>query len=271
MRDGNYVAIGWSDLGDLSSSHYDRASREAIREALEPVYPGDKRTQSRKAQEVVNFVVNMQEGDWVLPSDGAKVLAIGQVIGEYNFAGNSDVPHHRPVEWLSLQQWIQPDPEGLQTTVFSVRKRPVNLVEAERQRLMANDNVPVIVNPPLSFAGISGRIHTILTRKKQVILYGPPGTGKTYWARAAAQDFAAAKRFGRLYSQLDEAEKQVIAGKSGSDGALVRMCTFHPAYGYEDFLEGYRPNTVNELLVFPRQDGIFKKLCLCVSPVFCST
>ena len=39
------------------------------------------------------------------------------------------------------------------------------------------------------------------------------------------------------------------------------MCTFHPAYGYEDFLEGYRPVTINDQLAFELKNGIFKKIC----------
>ena len=33
----------------------------------------------------------------------------------------------------------------------------------------------------------------------------------------------------------------------GGDRAagLVRMCCFHPAYGYEDFIEGYRPEAAD--------------------------
>lgn len=42
---------------------------------------------------------------------------------------------------------------------------------------------------------------------------------------------------------------------------FVRTCTFHPAYGYEDFLEGYSPQSVNGQVVFAIRDGVFKRFC----------
>ena len=54
----------------------------------------------------------------------------------------------------------------------------------------------------------------LLEDKGQVILYGPPGTGKTYFAQ-------------RLAKAL-----------TGGTHSLVQ---FHPAYSYEDFFEGFRP------------------------------
>ena len=41
----------------------------------------------------------------------------------------------------------------------------------------------------------------------------------------------------------------------------VRMCSFHPAYGYEDFIEGYRPELHEGRMTFALRDGIFKQLC----------
>src|SRR5262249_35268057 len=55
-------------------------------------------------------------------------------------------------------------------------------------------------------------------------------------------------------------EKKTVAGTSQGDG-LVRACCFHPAYGYEDFIEGYRPQTVNGHMAFQPRDGVFKGLC----------
>jgi 5-methylcytosine-specific restriction protein B len=93
-----------------------------------------------------------------------------------------------------------------------------------------------------------------------VILYGPPGTGKTYWAEKAACNLVSHTKFGKKYDELDENEKSSIKGDSGSQGQ-VRICTFHPAYGYEDFMEGYHPLSYEGKLIFEREDGIFKQLC----------
>jgi 5-methylcytosine-specific restriction protein B len=93
------------------------------------------------------------------------------------------------------------------------------------------------------------------------IVYGPPGTGKTYWARQTARDLAAIGAFGRPFTELAADERATVEGTHKTAG-LVRWCTFHPAYGYEDFIEGFRPQ-INpaKQLVFERCAVIFKALC----------
>lgn len=58
----------------------------------------------------------------------------------------------------------------------------------------------------------------LLEDKKQVVFYGPPGTGKTYFARKLAE------------ALVPDAERRPIV-------------QFHPSTSYEDFFEGYRPET----------------------------
>ena len=35
------------------------------------------------------------------------------VVGPYSYDPTSDFPHRRLVQWLSLDEWKMPDPEGL--------------------------------------------------------------------------------------------------------------------------------------------------------------
>ena len=56
-----------------------------------------------------------------------------------------------------------------------------------------------------------------IDRKGQAILYGPPGTGKTYVAQRLA--------------------RYLVAEGTG----LTQTIQFHPAYAYEDFIQGLRP------------------------------
>src|SRR5262249_7271519 len=109
--------------------------------------------------------------------------------------------------------------------------------------------------PPLD--PIAARIEYILRRKGQAVLYGPPGTGKTHHARRIARELAARQVFRKSYSSLTNTERTEIDGVAG----MVQLCTFHPGYGYEDFIEGLRPETVNGHMVFERRDGIFKRVC----------
>jgi 5-methylcytosine-specific restriction enzyme B len=238
MRDGNCVAIGWPDLGDLS-------------------------------QVVDNKDGNgTNRGDLVLASDGANVLGIGELVGNYFFEPASDFPHRRPVKWLSLKEWHQPDKEGLNTTVYSMQK-DVNLIETERHILegLSISKQPPLVPPTGSTSNlphltdIPARIQAVLERKGQVILFGPPGTGKTYWAGTTARELAARTNFHKTFEQLTDGQKALVLGTDAQLGCFVRLCSFHPAYGYEDFLEGFRPEPVNGQMHFILRDGIFKKLC----------
>ncbi|MCL5677224.1 MAG: hypothetical protein M1602_05065, partial [Firmicutes bacterium] len=47
---------------------------------------------------------------------------------------------------------------------------------------------------------------------------------------------------------------------SGTSGR-IQAVPFHPAYGYEDFIEGYRPQPADGQMGFILKDGIFKRLC----------
>ncbi|MBR1335345.1 AAA family ATPase [Bradyrhizobium ottawaense] len=272
MRDGNYVSIGWPDSVPDLSPHLSEEKvtlKDRIREWLVPAY-SNSGVASRKAGEVVKFVREMAENDLVLACEGQTVLGVGRVSGSYEYERGLRFPHKRPVQWFLLDSWQLPQPEGPRTTVFELGRNGENLLELERKIFSGGvSNSPAIrlhtartkadtavtQLPPLD--QFAARVDGILRRKGQILLYGPPGTGKTYLAVRAATELAARQRFGKTHSMLTEPERAEIENPNG----LVRKCTFHPGYGYEDFIEGLRPETVSGHLFFERRAGIFKQLC----------
>ena len=132
MRGTGCVAVGWSDLGDLSGIEFNKKGKEELRIIMASKYPNNAGTVTRQTQQLFNYVAAIKEGDLVLASDGEKVLGIGKVVGGYSFEPGSDAPHRRPVEWLSLDPWKIEGKEGLQTTVCEVKKIE-NLLMVEQQ------------------------------------------------------------------------------------------------------------------------------------------
>ena len=268
MVQNDCVAVGWAEIPGLSDLKYSKTDKEKIRYLISTHYAGSPQSVGKSTQQLFNFVAAIAEGDLVVPSDGEKVLGIGRVEGDYSYESGSKAPHRRSVEWLSFDEWKISEREGLRTTVSELKKF-VNLVGIEKKLFETLEPPKKPSKEPKTEKGVSiprlsgtlGRIQSILDRKYQVILYGPPGTGKTYWAEKAACELAAYTKFGKSYENLSEEERNLIYGENLESHSLVRTCTFHPAYGYEDFIEGFRPTTVNDQLVFELTDGIFKKIC----------
>lgn len=253
MKDGNYVSIGWVELGDLSDITHDEAGKEEIKERLDDV--GYDSTGGNLSPPF-KFATEIREGDLILASRGLTVLGLGRVTGGYYYENNDadPWPHRLPVEWISLEEWTLPRGNTLQPTLYEI-KNVTNQIEIEGR--IINVRPRLFTTLP---SNIVGRIQSILERKGQLILYGPPGTGKTYWAEKAAKELAAQSNFRCGFDQLSAHQKSLITGDGESFG-FVRTCCFHPAYGYEDFIEGYRPEQADGQMIFSLRDGVFKRLC----------
>jgi uncharacterized protein (DUF2461 family) len=76
----------------------------------------------------------------------------------------------------------------------------------------------------------------LLSLKKQLILQGVPGTGKTHVARCLARQL------------------------TGGDDEAVRLVQFHPAYSYEEFVEGIKVKSVaidgRHDVTYPVEEGL---------------
>jgi len=75
MRDGNFCAIGWAEIDDLSSITKDEAGKQALRSALQSHYQGKAPPAIGNAlRQLFDFRWNIAVGDLVLAADGASIL-----------------------------------------------------------------------------------------------------------------------------------------------------------------------------------------------------
>lgn len=187
-----------------------------------------------------------------LLSDPLTVTAIGEVQSGYTYAFNHEQPHRVQVRWLCEQPFRLSQPINFAHSNF-VRLSPQDnrVTELEAAQLIDGLRHPTRSQRPYKMPALTldltppepllQQLLTMLTRKKQIILYGPPGTGKTYSAEQTAWELIARGNFSCLPKQLTPTQQACVLGAEGRD-PFIAMCTFHPMYGYEDFIEGYRPS-----------------------------
>jgi 5-methylcytosine-specific restriction protein B len=296
MRNGGFASIGWCWIGDLAvllEGLTGEPAKQRIKENISTMgAPG------RSARQIYQFYAEMKPGDRIVAMNGQTILGVGVVASDYEYVQDDVQPHHRRVDWLSEPQselWpgfpgylttvyefsgkyfdaakIEalvaqgtgltgpplPDPSaGLRCPDWSTASQEGNATEGAVAELPVDivsgpSMLPLDSEMPLN--ATESRIREVLVRKGQVILYGPPGTGKTYYARRAAHELVSRQLYGgRAWSVLSETDRQSVDHH-------ITFCTFHPGFGYEDFIEGYRPEIVDGQPFYKRRNGIFLEAC----------
>lgn len=97
------------------------------------------------------------------------------------------------------------------------------------------------------------------------ILYGPPGTGKTYQTIDKALEIISKEEKIQIPSKDDRINRKKMFDEYVKNGQIV-FTTFHQSYGYEEFIEGIKPD-INKTaensqeVNYKIEKGVFKELC----------
>ncbi|QZY53891.1 McrB family protein [Crassaminicella profunda] len=102
--------------------------------------------------------------------------------------------------------------------------------------------------------------NTIFNKSLNTILYGPPGTGKTYNVTDKSLQIINYLGYSRAISTTHNIRKFIMRGVNNlTKAGRMQFCTFHQAYGYEEFIEGLKSDGDGN---FKPEDGVLKGIAL---------
>lgn len=105
---GNFIAIGWHDLEDLSWLNDEddvSETKTELKKEYKNEYGGSEISISINSGQIFRFVKEFQVNDIVLvPEPSTRTVFIGKIAGEYKYKANWDdgcyYPHRRNIQWV---------------------------------------------------------------------------------------------------------------------------------------------------------------------------
>jgi len=96
------------------------------------------------------------------------------------------------------------------------------------------------------------------SKVKNIILYGSPGVGKTHNTNKLINLIESGVSEKEIFESIKENKKETIDLDEDLK-VRTKFITFHQSFGYEDFIEGFRPNEEGQIQL---ANGIFKEVSL---------
>ena len=189
--------------------------------------------------------------------EGKKVKAIGIAIEDFNTLDNLDINFlDEEKKLFEIEEWVL----AVKVKIFKLEEKDYfeyDAIMSGFSPINTRKDIKYRIDELIKkYSGekMKEEIINILKNKKQIILQGAPGTGKTY----SSSEIAVKLIDGNVPSDRAELMKRY---KELVDKEQIFFTTFHQSMDYEEFVEGIKPNTLNDNIIYELEDGIFKKAC----------
>lgn len=260
------VSIGWNDVESIELYITgNEINKKALTERLLAYYYGsDNRTASRKAGEMITYYKTDKESVFVA-MDGERLLGLGDGIGEYYYDANNHMAHCKGIKWhccFESEEKLPTKSEGLLTSCVAL-SNPENLLYLYKKYYygLTDINRPVIEDCSMdSIDEIIREPRTDKIHPLNQIIYGAPGTGKTYSSVEYACAIIEKRPVNTKQLSIDERKELMRVYEEYVKSGQIVFTTFHQSYGYEEFIQGIRPEPIKGNISFKKVDGVFKTI-----------
>ncbi|TGY93602.1 hypothetical protein E5329_17735 [Petralouisia muris] len=262
------VGIGWSATGSLEEyTAGNSLDKTALAQNLtENYYSADSRTASRKAGELIRFY-DTDTYTVLVTMDGERLYGLIDEIGAYFYDDSSNMAHLKTGKWhtvFSEDERMPEKNEGLQTSCVQLKadKNLLYLYEkyfyAEQVTLEEEEQMKSA--KPKSCLELERNPRTTKIYPINFIVYGAPGTGKTYSMVEYALGIIDNIGIEEFRTNNTDRKMNVARYKELVKAGQIVFTTFHQNYGYEEFIQGLRPDKNSSSMAFKTVDGVFKRI-----------
>lgn len=266
--DNSHVCIGWSRLGDLSEI----TDKESLINLYIEKFPEkNNRERGQDVGQIWSFLDRLKIGDYVVYGDGS-VAHIGQIVSDYYFDTTNqnqdpDYTNNKKVNWLKDVAY-RDLPKDLHKafyatrSIFSLNEYKSVILDLLNNRAVDIDDQEETVSTEIMEGSdmINRQPRVNKTHPLNSILYGAPGTGKTYSTAEYALAIIENRKVDSAQKTAEERAALMRHYKELVRNGQIVFTTFHQSYGYEDFIQGLRPDTESETMKFRPVDGVFKMI-----------
>lgn len=218
--------------------------------------------------QAIEFRDNLKEGDFIYLTYGQERLGFIAKITSPTLKVNQKINIALDDKWLCREVEIIQEPIVNKTTDLKEKNgwlpsgyttfKEIKDIDSANEILFNKYYHIEIVDGKAPQKLMETQVDNEIFHPLNQILYGAPGTGKTYLTKRIAVEIIDGHSF---RDENDDDRKVVLERyKELSTSNQIHFTTFHQSISYEDFIEGIKPENVDDQIKYEVKDGIFKQI-----------